>query len=432
MVNFFSNDNSKKIYDEVWAYFNFQNEINKYFNEGVNLQKNNGEQEIYFVDYNWIKSWKKYTNYENVIGMGKDNYDFLKENGFLEYKEKPNFKYIGSGTSYKRFLSKTVYNKEDFDCIIDKKTYSYFKTYRDLYVPIIGEVFANIHINLEHINCIFFDNMLALLIPIDNRIKLIFKHEFHSSFELFQFNLLFQDNINKDDFPTFDLALNDFPTILTQNDASNYYLFKENELKDEKERLKLIDNLLNESEEGKKKFKKYNCEVTNLISFKTNLSNVKNDYLKFSLNNINHRLIGLQNIGATCYMNATLQCLVNLKQFTNYLLTKNNFFYILQNINTCEVIGIYCQLLQKLCCDEKIINYYAPEEFKNIISLKNPLFEGIKANDSKDLIYFLLEQMNYELNQAKLKINPNLQKKENEFITDQTNKSIELSNFIQE
>ena len=131
-------------------------------------------------------------------------------------------------------------------------------------------------------------------------------------------------------------------------------------------------------------------------------------------------------------MNATLQCLVNLKQFTNYLLTKNNFFYILQNINTCEVIGIYCQLLQKLCCDEKVINYYAPEEFKNIISLKNPLFEGIKANDSKDLIYFLLEQMNYELNQAKLKINPNLQKKENEFITDQTNKSIELANFIQE
>ena len=125
-------------------------------------------------------------------------------------------------------------------------------------------------------------------------------------------------------------------------------------------------------------------------------------------------------------------CFVNLKQFTNYLLNKNNFFYINNKIDICEVLGIYCRLLQKLCCDEKVINYYAPEEFKNIISLKNPLFEGIKANDSKDLIYFLLEQMNYELNQAKLKINPNLQKKENEFITYQTNKNIELSNFIQE
>ena len=40
--------------------------------------------------------------------------------------------------------------------------------------------------------------------------------------------------------------------------------------------------------------------------------------------------------------------------------------------------------------------------------------------------------MNYELNQAKLKINPNLQKKENQLLTDQTNKSIELSNFIHE
>ena len=433
VINFFSSDNSKKIYDEIWAYFNFQSEINKYFNEGVNFQKNNGEQEIYFVDYNWIKSWKKYTNYENVIGMGRDNYDFLKENGFLEYKEKPKFRNIWSGKSFKMFLRKTVYNKEDFDCLIDKKTFSYFKTYRDLYVPIIGDALIEIHNNLEHINCIFYDNMLVLLIPFQNRIKLIFKHEFQSNLELFQFNLLFPQKINNDTFSTIVLALNDFP-ILTQNDSSNYYLFKENELKNDQKRLKLIDNLLNESEKEIKKFKlkRYDCEVTNLISFKTSLSNVKNDYQKFSLNNLNHRLIGLQNIGATCYMNATLQCLVNLKQFTNYLLTKNNFFYILQNINTCEVIGIYCQLLQKLCCDEKVINYYAPEEFKNIISLKNPLFEGIKANDSKDLIYFLLEQMNYELNQAKLKINPNLQKKENEFITDQTNKSIELANFIQE
>jgi hypothetical protein len=260
VINFFSSDNSKKIYDEIWAYFNFQSEINKYFNEGVNLQKNNGEQEIYFVDYNWIKSWKKYTNYENVIGMGRDNYDFLKENGFLEYKEKPKFRNIWSGKSFKMFLRKTVYNKEDFDCLIDKKTFSYFKTYRDLYVPIIGDALIEIHNNLEHINCIFYDNMLVLLIPFQNRIKLIFKHEFQSNLELFQFNLLFPENINNDSFSTMALALNDFPTILTQNDSSNYYMFKENELKNDQKRLKLIDNLLNESEKGKK-----NLNLKNII-----------------------------------------------------------------------------------------------------------------------------------------------------------------------
>ena len=75
--DFFSKEHSKKIYEEIWAYFEFHKEINKYFNEGINFEPNNCEQEIYFVDYKWIKAWKKYTNYENVITMDK-NYDFLK------------------------------------------------------------------------------------------------------------------------------------------------------------------------------------------------------------------------------------------------------------------------------------------------------------------------------------------------------------------
>ena len=34
--------------------------------------------------------------------------------------------------------------------------------------------------------------------------------------------------------------------------------------------------------------------------------------------------------------------------------------------------------------------YYAPEEFKKIISKMNPLFEGIAANDAKDLVNFII------------------------------------------
>ena len=43
-------------------------------------------------------------------------------------------------------------------------------------------------------------------------------------------------------------------------------------------------------------------------------------------------------------------------------------------------------------------SYYTPRDFKNIISQKNPLFQGIAANDSKDLIIFLYETMHTELN----------------------------------
>ena len=44
---------------------------------------------------------------------------------------------------------------------------------------------------------------------------------------------------------------------------------------------------------------------------------------------------------------------------------------------------------------------YSPQRFKAIISQENSLFDGVKANDSRDLINFLLERMHQELNKSK-------------------------------
>jgi ubiquitin C-terminal hydrolase len=45
---------------------------------------------------------------------------------------------------------------------------------------------------------------------------------------------------------------------------------------------------------------------------------------------------------------------------------------------------------------------FSPNEFKEKLSKENPLFEGIAANDSKDLINFLLERFHNELNIKKV------------------------------
>ena len=42
-------------------------------------------------------------------------------------------------------------------------------------------------------------------------------------------------------------------------------------------------------------------------------------------------LIGLNNIGATCFMNATLQCLSQTEDLTNYFLNQNNWKRIIYN-----------------------------------------------------------------------------------------------------
>jgi ubiquitin C-terminal hydrolase len=111
------------------------------------------------------------------------------------------------------------------------------------------------------------------------------------------------------------------------------------------------------------------------------------------------RLIGLSNIGATCYMNATLQCFINNDILTSYLLTESNYKKIIKNgSNLCELTSKYCELLMNVCCNVDVKNYFIPRKFKEVISRKNILFKGIKANDSKDLINFMLEEMNNELN----------------------------------
>ena len=61
----------------------------------------------------------------------------------------------------------------------------------------------------------------------------------------------------------------------------------------------------------------------------------------------------------------------------------------------------YKLVIQNLYDRQNNLKSYPPNSFKNTLSKENPLFAGIQANDSKDLINFLLERFHQELNEAK-------------------------------
>ena len=143
-------------------------------------------------------------------------------------------------------------------------------------------------------------------------------------------------------------------------------------------------------------------------------------------------LIGLDNIGATCYMNATLQCLCNIKKFVDYFKYNKHLIDIVRkDRKKKQLCSSFKLLIEKLWPEEIVDNSknnkksnrflqffgyqneyesyesekknksFPPNEFKEKISTMNSLFKGVAANDAKDLVQFLIMTLHNELNGAK-------------------------------
>ena len=148
---------------------------------------------------------------------------------------------------------------------------------------------------------------------------------------------------------------------------------------------------------------KYNNDNDNNISYNNKDNNNNNviNYLKEKFKSCPK--IGLQNIGATCYMNSTLQCFSHIEKFVEFfkynpqikdILTKNKD-------NDKNLSVSFKTLIDNLWPDnvnQSTQKYYSPDDFKNKISKMNPLFEGIQANDAKDLVNFIIMTLHLELN----------------------------------
>ena len=114
-------------------------------------------------------------------------------------------------------------------------------------------------------------------------------------------------------------------------------------------------------------------------------------------------LIGLNNIGAACFINSILQCLSQTKLLTNFFLKDSKYKIIMenniakQNKNLLQLSPIYRELIKMLWNKNKKGISFSPNEFMETVEKMNPLFKKGQTGDYKGFIIFILEQIHKEL-----------------------------------
>ena len=201
----------------------------------------------------------------------------------------------------------------------------------------------------------------------------------------------FQNNVNQINMINFQALQMQFQMMVQKylqdngyenNFLNNYYNFNRLETKNDKEKemIKYLQTEMNNSQPN---------IINGLVILNTQIPS-----------------LGLQNVGATCYMNSTLQCLIHIKELSETLLSAYYLKYPFENVSliekhklTLEYVNILKQVyFPKFYGNDSLC--FAPYKFKELIGELNPLFSGIMANDAKDLLQFILEKMHTETKMA--------------------------------
>ena len=151
-----------------------------------------------------------------------------------------------------------------------------------------------------------------------------------------------------------------------------------------------------------------NNNNNNMYNNNMNANNNMINYQNNNFNNINNpnqfpALVGLNNIGATCFMNATLQCMSQIGELSEYFLNQKNRNAIInnniaqKNDNQLQLCPLYLELIEHLWNKNEPNRAYSPVNFIRTVEQMNSLFKLGQAGDSKDFIFFLLEQLHTEL-----------------------------------
>ena len=453
-------------------FHNFTNKIEMNLkNKPVGEYKDCG----YLVSKNWIDIWKKFSNYDRIKFDENDSTDKSKlinqiishiknNNGKLE--KPPKFEALPFNSTYEfeeynKNNALTIVNSEFYHLEseeqIDEKYQIKFTSANKIIKIYINEGVITIdsyenmlfHKNIINIKKEYQFELIENSLEMKEEKKINEEDDEKSLWSSFISVSHKKDNNGKNNTISFEKNFN------YNKDNNDNNIGKEDNLNDinnnNQESNKINDNLINNGNHNNinindninenDKIKDISNESNNKNSNNNNNDNIINNNInknngnaiikKMNIKNnfkLGYPHIGLVNIGATCYMNATLQCFCHIEKFVNFF----KYNPQCQNIKKSNLSSSFKLLIDNLWPEDGSIESaktktYSPNEFKEKISTMNPLFKGIAANDSKDLVNFIIMTLHNELNN-----NSNMVSEPDNIIIDQTNQQMVFNYFIQE
>ena len=140
-------------------------------------------------------------------------------------------------------------------------------------------------------------------------------------------------------------------------------------------------------------------------------------------------LVGLQNLGNTCFMNTSLQCIANCYELSMYFLKD----YYKKDINVDNPIGTqgvlahsYATLVKNLYYGDNQV--YVPRNFKRAIATFQSMFTGYQQHDTQEFLNYLLDGLHEDLNRVLKK--PLVSKDESKNVVDSVKSKNEWIGFL--
>ena len=398
-------------FKQLKEYFNFRRKFSS-DKRDINKQNKYIQNEYYLISKIFINKWKEHIGYNKFCSLNikRD----LNDNDYVTFK-------AGHPENKSELIpldNSSLYNNEgkidplsEF-IIINKNCHNVF-----------GESKKNMpgnKIKEKSYALKFLKDKIIL--RISDNIRIVYFKNDNNDEEII---VIFKEQKNKEKILS-DIENSNFKEWLRNRyihmDGPDEYQFKEKGCT-----IKIINKNL------KLKLEKENKIINQAILINPNMNIINNQ------NNINQdpnqnphvkdiifpHKAGLVNVGHSGYLNATIECLSNIKKLTSGLLMAYGSY----DVGTQPLCTSYSSLLYELFHTKGTnIN---PSLFKEIIGKLNPLFLGNQGGDAKDLIFFMIETLHKEL-LGPLK-NNNLRK--SDFLQQEMNsqnEQIMLNDFINE